>query len=173
LVPIVIRGARVDDGPALREIERLAGEQFRAVGLDSVADHEPAPVETLARYAMAGRSWVAVDERDRPVGYVVVDEVDGDAHIEQISVRPDHQGAGVGRTLIDRVRAWSASTGRSSVTLTTFADVSWNGPLYEHLGFVVIPEDEIGPELRAIRDSETAHGLDPATRVCMRLYLDR
>jgi hypothetical protein len=32
----------------------------------------------------------------------------------------------------------------------------------------VLAEDELGPELRAKRDAETAHGLDPALRVCMR-----
>lgn len=169
---VTIRPSRPDDGPALQEIERLAGERFRQVGLDRVADDEPDSVEALADYATAGQSWVAVDAADRPVGYVIVDDVDGNAHLEQISVLPDHQGVGVGRALIDQVRAWAAQTGRSRITLTTFAEVPWNGPLYEHLGFVVYPEDEAGPELRAIRDAERARGLDTARRVCMRLDLD-
>jgi ribosomal protein S18 acetylase RimI-like enzyme len=105
------------------------------------------------------------------VGYVLVDLVDGNAHIEQISVRPECQGAGIGRALVDQVRAWAAESGRSAITLTTFAEVSWNRPLYEHLGFDVVAEDDLGPELRAVRDAEAAHGLDPATRVCMRLDL--
>jgi GNAT superfamily N-acetyltransferase len=141
------------------------------VGLDDVADDAPASVEVMADYATAGRSWVAVDEADMPVGYVLVDLVDGNAHIEQISVRPECQGAGIGRALVDQVRAWAAESGRSAVTLTTFAEVSWNRPLYEHLGFDVVAEDDLGPELRAVRDAEAAHGLDPATRVCMRLDL--
>jgi hypothetical protein len=57
------------------------------------------------------------------------------------------------------------------VTLTTFSDVAWNRPLYEHLGFRAMREHEIGPELRALRDTEAAHGLDPTTRVCMRFDL--
>jgi GNAT superfamily N-acetyltransferase len=156
----------------LQEIERLAGERFRSVGLDSVADDEPDSIEVLGDYAIAGRGWVAVDGSDCPVGYAVVDVLDGGAHIEQISVRPDHQGVGVGSALIDRARGWAQETGRLAVTLTAFVDVPWNGPLYAHLGFDVIPEDEIGPELRAVRDAESAHGLDPARRVCMRLKLD-
>jgi GNAT superfamily N-acetyltransferase len=139
--------------------------------MDNVATDEPASVEVLAEYAIAGRGWVAVDVADRPVGYVVVDLVDGDVHIEQISVRPDHQAAGVGRALIDRVRAWTSGTGRSRMTLTTFADVPWNCPLFEHLGFIVIPDDEIGAALRAVRDAEAGRGLDPAMRVCMRFDL--
>jgi predicted N-acetyltransferase YhbS len=168
-VPLTVRPASPEDAPALREIERLAGERFRDVGLPEVADDEPPSVEQLARYARAGRSLVAVDDTDAPIGYVLVDVVDGNAHAEQVSVRPDHQGAGVGRTLIERVRAWAAEAGMPAVTLTTFADVPWNAPLYRHLGFRILAEDEIGPELRAVRDAETAHGLDPARRVCMRL----
>lgn len=58
-----------------------------------------------------------------------------------------------------------------AVTLTTFSDVSWNAPLYRHLGFRVLAEHEIGPQLQAARDAETAHGLDPTRRVCMRSEL--
>jgi GNAT superfamily N-acetyltransferase len=166
-----IRPARADDGRALQDIERLAGERFREVGLPEVADDDPAPVDVLAAYAAAGRSWVAADPRDVPVGYVLVDVVDRCAHIEQISVRPDHQGAGVGRALIEQVKSWARSTGLSAVTLSTFRDVPWNGPLYRHLGFSVVGDGELGPGLRAVRDREASHGFDPSTRVCMRLQL--
>lgn len=156
---------------ALREIERRAGERFREVGLPEVADDEPPSVEALARYAEDGRSWVAVGPDEMPIGYVLADVVDGCAHIEQVSVRPDHQGAGIGRALVQRVRAWATDAGLPAVTLTTFTDIPWNAPLYRHLGFRDLGDDEIGPQLRAVRDDETAHGLDPARRVCMRLDL--
>ena len=158
---IVIRGADPLDGPALREIERIAGARFREVGLGDVADAEPASVDILTGYALAGRSWVALQAGDRPVGYAIADVVDDNAHLEQISVHPDHQGQGIGRALIDRVRAWAEESGRAAVTLSTFATVPWNGPLYAHLGFEAIPEDEFGPELRAVREAETRQGSTP------------
>ncbi len=99
---------------------------------------------------------------------MLVDLVDGCAHVEQLTVHPEEQGAGVGRALLEQVREWAVDTGRPAITLTTFRDVPWNRPLYEHLGFRVLAQDEIGPELRAVRDHESATGLDPATRVCMR-----
>ena len=169
---IDVRPAREDDGPVLREIELQAGERFRTVGLGDVADHPPFPIAVLTGYTEAGRSWAAVDSSDQPVGYVLVDLVDGAAHVEQISVRPDQQGRGIGRQLIDHVRGWAADRGLRNISLTTFADVPWNGPLYEHLGFTTMAEPEIGPELRVIREAEVAQGLDPARRVCMRLDLD-
>ena len=164
-----IRAARPDDGPVLQQIEGLAGERFRDVGLDAVADDDPLALDVLTSYAVAGRAWVAVDANDRPLAYVLIDVVDGAAHIEQVSVLPEHQGRGVGRALVEVVREWAVAAGLVAITLTTFRDVPWNAPLYAHLGFEIVPEDSLGPGLRAIRDAESAHGLDPATRVCMRL----
>jgi GNAT superfamily N-acetyltransferase len=171
-VTIAIRPAHRDDGLLLRVLERQAGERFREAGLGWVADAEPASVDVLADYAEAGRSWVAVDGAGEPVGYALVDVVDGGAHVEQVSVRPDHQGRGVGRALLGQVRSWALDQRFSAITLTTFADVAWNRPLYEHLGFRVLSEAEIGPGLRGVRDEEAAHGLDPSTRVCMILELE-
>jgi len=171
-VSVIIRASRRSDSPSLRNIERVAGERFRSVGLAHVADDEPLSIQALDAYATAGRSWVAVDDRDQPTGYVLADIVDGNAHVEQLSVHPDRQGTGVGRALLARVRRWAAETNRPAITLTTFADVAWNRPLYEHLGFSVIDENEIGPGLDAIRVAEADHGLEPATRVCMRLDLE-
>jgi GNAT superfamily N-acetyltransferase len=168
-VAITIRPARPSDGVDLQAIERLAGEQFRSVGMDEIADDPPPSLDVLAAYALDGRSWVALDgAADMPVGYAVVAVVDDCAHVEQVSVRPDHQGGGIGRALLDRVQSWAASSGLGGVSLTTFADVPWNRPLYEHLGFRVLADAEIGPELRALVAKEAAHGLDPDTRVCMR-----
>ncbi len=135
-----------------------------------MAADEPASVEELAEYAADGRSWVAVDEAGSPVGYLVVDVVDANAHVEQVSVLPEHQGLGIGRMLMDRARTYALDTGRRAVTLTTFTNISWNRPLYEHLGFRVLDDHEVGPELRALRAHEAELGLDQAgPRVCMRL----
>ena len=163
----IVRPARPDETAELQAIERQAGERFREVGLDDVADDEPLPIETLAAYASGGRAWVAADDGE-PCGYVLVDDIDGAAHIVQVSVKPDHQGRGIGRALIDRATRWAADTGRAWVTLTTFTDVPWNRPLYEHLGFRVLSDHEIGPGLRRIREDEAAQGLDLTTRVAMR-----
>ncbi len=124
-------------------------------------------MEELSSYATAGRSWVAVDAAGTPVGYALADLVDGNAHIEQVSVTPATQGLGIGRALISHLQRWALESGMRAVTLTTFADVPWNGPLYEHLGFRVLASSEVGPELREVREAETAHGLDVARRVCM------
>ena len=168
---VEIRPLRTDDAAFTPEIERRAGEAFRDVGLPEIAEHEPYSPNELEEYIEAGRAWAAIVD-GRVIGYVLVEVVAGNAHVEQVSVHPDHQGQGAGRALMDRARQWAAETNRPAVTLTTFADVPWNRPLYERLGFVVLREDEIGPELAAVREHEATLGLDPSIRVCMRLPVE-
>jgi GNAT superfamily N-acetyltransferase len=167
-VTVDLRPLSVDDTDTVAELARLASQRFREAGYPNVADDEPFTADELTPYVAGGRGWVATDESGGVVGYVLVDVVDGGAHIEQVTVHPGHQGTGIGRMLVEWVAAWAAEREMTVLTLTTFTDVSWNRPLYEHLGFTVLDDTDIGPELRELRNAEAAHGLDPAVRVCMR-----
>ena len=162
-----IRAPRLDELERLRDIERLAGILFAEVGLADVAAHEPESIDTLAEYLHDGRAWVITDH-DAPVGYAIVDVIDGLAHLEQLSVLPDHGRKGLGAALLAHVSAWAEKRRLDAVTLTTFRDIPWNAPFYAKHGFRVLDDTEIGPELRDLRALEARHGLDPAQRVCMR-----
>ena len=151
----------------LGAVERAAGRIFATVGMADVAAHEPLPPAELAGYQRGGRAWVAVDGDDRPVAYVLVDVVDGGAHIEQLSVHPDAGRQGIGARLVDTVAEWAVASELDRLTLITFRDVAWNRPYYERLGFRVLPDDRLGPGLAARRRAEPASGLDPTQRVCM------
>ncbi|MGA8519999.1 MAG: GNAT family N-acetyltransferase [Pseudonocardiaceae bacterium] len=164
----MIRLARTDELPALREVERAAGAPFRDVGMDAIADEEPPSVDELAAFQQDSRAWVATDNIDQPVGYVLVDVVDGAAHVEQISVIPSHARRGLGRTLLETVVRWAEQQGLEAVTLTTFSDVPWNAPYYRRLGFHPLAEAEVSEGLRRIREQEVARGLDAWPRVSMR-----
>ncbi|GCD42027.1 GNAT family N-acetyltransferase [Streptomyces paromomycinus] len=162
----VVRPAVPDDLPLLRDIERAAGEAFRAVGMEPIADDEPPSLPELARYQEAGRALVVCTAPGgAPLAYLLWEPVDGCAHIEQVSVHPDSARRGLGQALIER--AWRDSR-LPSVTLTTFADVPWNAPYYARLGFRVLDEAGLTQGLRAIRRREAELGLDRWERVCMR-----
>lgn len=163
----VIRPARREDLAALQDVERAAGALFRSAGMDVVADDDPLSIEQLALFQTAGRAWVVADEADRPVAYLVVGVVNGTAHIEQVSVAPAHGRRGLGRRLIETAAAWAVDQRLDELTLTTFADVPWNRPYYERLGFRVLTDDEMPEGLRRIRLQEKARGLDAWPRVCM------
>jgi GNAT superfamily N-acetyltransferase len=167
----MIRLATEGDLPGLRDIERAAGWAFADIGMDAIAADEPPSLEVLGHYQRHGRAWVLV--RDEPVAYLLARWADGDVHVEQVSVHPDHAGRAIGRALIEHVAGWARERGARALTLTTFADVAWNAPYYERrCGFRRLGDDELGPELRDIRAAEAGHGLDRWPRVAMRRDLE-
>ncbi|MEU6248906.1 GNAT family N-acetyltransferase [Glycomyces sp. NPDC047010] len=161
-----IRAVTAADLPLLQDIERAAGECFRTVGMAAIADDEPLTLKELDDYRRTGLAWAAA-ERGAPVAYLIAEPVDGALHIEQVSVHPDWARRRIGRDLIDRAAARAAADGFDALTLTTFTDVPWNAPYYARLGFTPIPDADLTPGLRAIRDRESAHGIDRWPRVCM------
>lgn len=163
-----IRPVRTEDVPAVQEIERAAGKWFHDVGMPEIAEDEPFGAEELARYQQSGTAWVAVTEDDLPVAYLVAEPVDGNLHVEQVSVHPDSARRRVGRSLLDHLAELAAATGVPALTLTTFADVPWNAPYYARCGFRILDESTLGPGMRAVREREAAHGLDRWRRVSMR-----
>ncbi|WP_097868593.1 GNAT family N-acetyltransferase [Streptomyces sp. rh34] len=170
-----IRSARRSDLPLLQDIERAAGEPFRALGMAFVADDDPPPLDLLESYRLAGRCWVASDPLsatgDRPLGYVLADPVDDALHIEQVSVDPAAARRGIGRGLIAHLADLAVPRGMAALTLTTFTEVPWNAPYYARIGFRILTERELTEGLRAIRAEEAQHGLDRWPRVCMRREL--
>jgi GNAT superfamily N-acetyltransferase len=139
--------------------------------MDLVADDDPGSATALAPYAARGCAFVATGSDDRPLGYLLLDVVDEAAHIEQVSVHPEHARQGVGRTLIARAVEWARERGFTALTLTTYVDVPWNGPYYQRLGFRYLTDQEETPELHALRDHEREVGLDAWPRACMSLSL--
>ncbi|MFF8641003.1 GNAT family N-acetyltransferase [Streptomyces sp. NPDC015345] len=179
---MLIRPATAAELPALQDIERAAGEAFRALGMDAVADDEPPTVAELERFRRAGRAWVAADEAGAPLAYLLsepLDEPTGSRcahlehieHIEQVTVHPRAARRGIGRALIDRLADRALAEGRTALTLTTFTDVPWNAPYYARIGFRPLTEAELTPGLRRIRAHEAGLGLDRWPRLCMRRAL--
>ncbi|QIK05901.1 GNAT family N-acetyltransferase [Streptomyces sp. ID38640] len=179
---MIIQVPALGELPALRAIERAAGEPFRALGMPSIADDEPPSLEQLTEFQRAGRVLAAYEEPGpggegrRPVGYLLWEPVDGCTHIEQVSVHPDQAHRRIGRALIDRAmgvppmpsRQWGRDGGPVPLTLTTFTEVPWNAPYYARIGFRILPEAELTPGLRAIRAHEATLGLDRWPRAAMR-----
>ncbi|UPO78626.1 GNAT family N-acetyltransferase [Arthrobacter sp. Helios] len=100
-------------------------------------------------------------------GFARIEEVEGFAHLEQLSVRPAAAGAGLGRLLVSAALEWAQTHGYPGMTLCTFADVPFNAPFYRSCGFEVI---EPQGELAQLRLHEAELGLDEAgRRVAMRV----
>ncbi len=165
--PVRIRAARVTELPFLQTIDRAAGQMFGDIGMPEIAEHHWWPLPVLADRHDAGRLWVAADQADEPVAFLMADLVDGCMHIEQVTVRPASARRGLGRRLLDHAASRAAADGLPALTLTTFAHVPWNAPYYARCGFRILDDAELTPGLRAIRQREAALGLDRWPRVCM------
>lgn len=165
---MIIRAARAAEVPRLKDIDWDAGQIFRDIGMPEAAEFEPRTLDELAESQRAGGLWVAVEEDDAPASFLMLVPVDGCLHVEQLSTAPAAARRGLGRALLDHAADLARAEGVPALTLTTFADVPWNGPYYERCGFRVLADDDLTPGLREIRAHEIALGLDRWPRVTMR-----
>jgi GNAT superfamily N-acetyltransferase len=164
---VVIRAARENELSLISALEKSGEKQFRAAGMDRVAE-APAPEPDAYRAALNdARLLVAVDGRDTPLGFIRLEMLDGDPHVEQVSVHPDHSGHGIGASLLAAAEQLARDRGHRRITLTTFRDVPWNGPYYSRLGWRTTPDADLPPELAAARREERDLGFDQWPRQAM------
>ncbi|WP_432548293.1 GNAT family N-acetyltransferase [Kineococcus sp. SYSU DK004] len=157
-----VRRAEAADLPLLPAVELAADRLFADVGIDL-----PAGAADVAD--LAGAACVLVAGRP-PVGFARLEVLDGTAHLEQLSVHPDHARRGLGTALLRAAVSWARTEGFARLTSTTFQDVPWNGPWYRRHGFT---DARPGPELLRHRRAEQEAGLDDlGRRVCLELLLD-
>lgn len=168
--PATVQLATAEDVDAMQRVGIDAGMQFRAIDdprIARCADDPPFTIDELTAAVADSRAWVAIDGGE-VVGFAIAVEVDGNAHVEEVSVLPAFGGRGLGTALLEAVVAWAAAAGQEAVTLTTFRDVPWNRPFYEHRGFGVLEPEKWSPGLGALVAQEDAAGLDASLRVVMR-----
>lgn len=167
---IRIRPAVEADLDSIIEIEIAAGELFRDAGMPDVADDPPPGRASLLQHLHRDELLVAeLAAGSAPAGYLLLGRLDGAGHVHQISVRPQVGRRGVGRALMAAADDWARTRGLVALTLTTYAEVPWNGPWYAALGFEIVDPARHGPQTTAIVLAEQAHGLDRyGRRVVMR-----
>ena len=167
-----IRLARAEDADALPAIELAAGKLFETVeGLAGVAGTNAIPADEQRRLIRRGHSLVA-EADGRIVGFLSTEPFRRELHIREFSVHPDHQGQGIGAVLLRAVAIDARNSGFSAITLTTFADVPWNGPFYARHGFETVTDLDAHPRLNAAIEQEVQHGLPRERRIAMILFLD-
>lgn len=92
--------------------------------LDSLASRYPA--------------WVAREADGRLAGYFLLMPAVDDMHLLNITVRPDLQGQGIGRQLLDKVCALTRDAGMGSVLLEVRPSNMNALSVYRHTGFTQI-----------------------------------
>lgn len=128
---ITIKAAEARDYAAIRSCAIAAYEGY----IDAIG-RAPAPM--TANYAALianGDIHVAQDEKEKVIGFIVF-MMDGDKMLlENIAVRPDAAGKGIGKALIFFCEETARQAGASTVSLYTNEKMTGNLLLYPHLGY--------------------------------------
>ena len=144
--------------PEIPRIELSAAQKF--VGQDVPADllTDVAPPDAYRPHLLAGTLWV-VDDEGIPVAFLA-GRVEGERlHIDELDVRQDRQGHGLGRRLLNHAADWARGRGLKALSLTTFRSIPWNGPFYASAGFREWPPADAPASIRQALMNETSRGL--------------
>lgn len=173
--PVRVRLARPSDLRHLRGVEEAGVALFRAHLGDRVLAAVPAltatPPSGSERDLAPGFLLVAdrAGLAGRLVGFahVTTAAVQEDvAHLEQLSVLPDHGRRGIGTRLVEAAAEEARWAGYAALALCTYRDLPWNGPFYARLGFTEVARPSAYQQ--DLRARERAVGLDDAgARVVM------
>jgi len=164
--PVRVRLARPSDLRHLAAVEESGVAMFRDHLGDAVLDAVPALTATPP----------SGSERDLAPGFLLVAEQDGEvvgfahvttyavqddvAHLEQLSVRPEHGRRGTGTRLVEAAAEEARWAGYAALVLCTYRDLPWNAPFYARAGFVEVARPTAYQ--RDLRAHERALGLDDA-----------
>lgn len=172
-----LRAGRGTELSTLVSIDDDACSLFVDAGFD--VDLPPEHPYTSAEHARwqrvldAGGTIVATTSAGDAIGFAALDVLDGDAYLEQLSVRRTFMRRGLGSALIAATVASALRSGASALWLTTYDHLPWNRPYYERQGFQRVAEESCGAGIRATLDHQRAWLPHPERRIAMRLTLGR
>jgi N-acetylglutamate synthase-like GNAT family acetyltransferase len=155
-----LRPLAEDEIETVQTIEKAARTRYRALG-GVLARAAEGP--TIASERLAGGETIVAEHHGEPVGFVLLQPLDGLLYVTNVAVIPDAAGLGIGRLLMIGAEHRAQQLKVAGLSLTTFRTPPWNGPWFRRQGYSPIPEERIGPGLRTILDRHaTFH--DMATR---------
>jgi GNAT superfamily N-acetyltransferase len=93
------------------------------------------------------------------VAFLAARIADDRLHIDELDVRQDRQGHGLGRRLLTHALAEAGRRGLARLSLTTFRSIPWNAPYYARFGFRDWPVDEAPDDVGKALANEGSRGL--------------
>lgn len=147
-----IRLANSEDISDVANIATSAVAKFSTIPqLAHLAKGESFMTAKIQQSLEKGRIFLA-EYGDKSVGFLGAYEMDTGIYIAEVSVRNEHNGKGIGGLLLEAVFQWARERARANnedearVSLTTYAEVPWNGPWYQRRGFKVVEAAIVGPK---------------------------
>lgn len=165
-----IRPARPSEAALARALDDDACALYAEAGVAIDETTDPAFFEQETGHwteaAHEGRMLLACSREGEPIGFASLGLVDGEPHLQQVSVRRAWMKRGAGRALVTRAIRWSVQSG--VLWITTWAHLPWNAPWYERMGFERVADADCGPALRAVIEWEKRALPAPEHRIAMR-----
>lgn len=141
-----IRTAESADVPLLKQCIESAYSVYK----DNIPDL-PNVSDGLSS-SMVGKSvWVA-ELKGMVVGVMILKPTSDFLILENVAVRPEASGSGVGKALISKAEAECVRLELSEIRLSTHTDMVGNINLYKHLGWRVLSVE--GTKVRMTKSSE-------------------
>lgn len=126
----LLRPATRDDVAAIRDVVRAAYAKWVPL-----IGREPMPMTTDYAQAIAAHDFDLLVDGDAIVGVLETEHRPDHLWIENVCVRPDRQGQGLGRRLLHWAEKRAAVAGTSELRLLTNGVFAANIALYERVGY--------------------------------------
>lgn len=169
---VFVRSASYADIVDLQTIERSAAQLFKQSSYPELAGFSP--VSSLAYGRAFSKQYPVLlaechaNGQAAKAGFAYCVPLEQGLHLQELSVHTDFQRLGIGKTLLEAVIAAAQDRAAAFLSLTTYADIAWNGPFYQRHGFKPLKADQTPDFLQAILDKEILNGANQATRIVMR-----
>ena len=130
-MPMIIRQALPSDAPEVEVIVRAAYSHY-------VPRIGKPPGPMLDDYSRVIREHLAfvAEHGGQIVGATVLVRSEDGLLLDNVAVRPDQQGKGVGRRLIERAESVARGRGFGHITLYTHELMTENIGMYKNMGYV-------------------------------------
>lgn len=155
---------------ACTQIEDSAMKAFADVypESNSWSSMEPSEYSEYIANDNAIGAWIG----DELVGFLIFDLItDNQIYLSEMNVDIDHQGKGIGESLIRYFIAQWTKKNADAIYLRTFENTPWSINLYKKVGFVVL--DNETDFLRDEAQQESDAGLPMNSRINMMLWIKK
>jgi GNAT superfamily N-acetyltransferase len=170
----MIRLARPSDLAAVRSIESSVAAMARGTIMDFPANTAANARGDLMTAVERQLMWVAEWASDGAVdvaGFLFAEPSISGLYLRELAVATIAQRHGIGKALMLAGIAAARDRGDAQVLLTTQRNLPWNAPFYARLGFEIIEDEAIPPDVHRRLRGQFAAGFDAATRCAMILRL--
>jgi GNAT superfamily N-acetyltransferase len=126
-----LRPADLSDAPEVADLVKAAYRHY----IERIG-RSPRPMTEDYVAVIRDRQVTVAESLASIVGVIVLDRTDEGFLVDNVAVRPSHQGTGLGKLLLDLAETEARKAGFDSIYLSTHEKMKENRTLYSRRGYV-------------------------------------